>query len=119
MQVVGRAATAISTALQGKDRPDFVPQQDAGDVVIAINADRAVLTGNKFQQKIYYRHSGWPGNLRQETPEELAGRFGRAAIVWRAVDGMLPKNKLRKVRAAPARALSPSSTILSLPCTQG
>jgi large subunit ribosomal protein L13 len=100
MQVVGRAATVIVKAVQGKDRPDYTPQQDMGDAVVAINADKAVFTGGKFQEKIYYSHSGKPGNLRTTTPEELAGRFGGAAALWRAVDGMLPNNALRRVRAA-------------------
>lgn len=98
MQVVGRAATVISRSLQGKDRPDFVPQSDGGDVVVVVNADKAVLTGKKMQDKIYYRHMGKPGNLRQSTPEEKKELFGGAELVWRAVSGMLPKNKLRKVR---------------------
>lgn len=97
-EVVGRAAAQISMVLQGKDRPDYDPVADVGDVVVAINADRARLTGKKLTQKVYYRHSGKPGALRQSTPEEEIERFGGAAVLWKAVRGMLPKNKLRAVR---------------------
>lgn len=97
VQVVGRMATVISRSLQGKDRPDFVPQSDGGDVVVVLNADKVVLTGSKMQNKIYYRHMSKPGNLRKSTPEEKKEMFGGAELVWQAVNGMLPKNKLRKV----------------------
>jgi large subunit ribosomal protein L13 len=98
-QVVGRAAAVVASVLQGKDRPDYEPTADTGDVVIAINANHAVLTGGKMENKVYYSHSGKPGNLKERTPAELKDRFGGAEIVWRAVSGMLPKNKLRKVRS--------------------
>lgn len=98
-QVVGRAASAISLVLQGKDKPTFEPTADNGDIVVCINADHAVLTGNKFQEKIYYRHSGKPGCLRTSTPALEHEKYGGGAeIVWKAVNGMLPKNKLRRVR---------------------
>lgn len=97
MQVIGRVATVIARSLQGKDRPDFVPQSDGGDVVVVINADKSVFTGKKMEEKIYYRHMGKPGNLRESTPEEKKEMFGGAELVWKAVSGMLPKNKLRNV----------------------
>lgn len=62
-----------------------------------MNADKAIFTGKKMQEKIYYRHMGKPGNLRESTPEEKKEIFGGAELVWKAVSGMLPKNKLRKV----------------------
>jgi large subunit ribosomal protein L13 len=97
LQVVGRVATVISTVLQGKDRPDYNPTADGGDVVVVINADNAILTGRKEEDKIYYSHSGKPGNLKKSTPAEKREQFGGAEIIWKAVNGMLPKNKLRKV----------------------
>jgi ribosomal protein L13 len=96
-QVVGRVATVISQSLQGKDRPDYTPQSDGGDVVVVINADQAVFTGEKMKEKIYYSHSGKPGNLKESTPEQKKEMFGGAELVWKAVSGMLPKNKLRQV----------------------
>lgn len=111
-QVVGRAAAVVAAVLQGKDRPDFEPTGDGGDAVIAINADRAVLTGKKATDKTYYRHSGKPGNLKRESPADLHARFGGAEVVWRAVSGMLPKNRLRRVRL-PVPALAPD---VVMPC---
>lgn len=99
-QVIGRVAPVISSALQGKDRPDYTPQSDGGDVVVVVNADQAVFTGKKMQDKVYYRHMGKPGNLRESSPEEKKEQFGGAELIWQAVNGMLPKNKLRKVSLA-------------------
>lgn len=98
VQVVGRAAAVVARVLTGKDRPDYEPTADMGDVVVMINADKAVLTGKKNEEKIFYSHSGKPGNLKKQTPEELKAKFGGADVVWRAVSGMLPKNRLRDVR---------------------
>jgi ribosomal protein L13 len=97
MQIVGRAAAVIAHVLQGKDRPDYRPQHDGGDVVVVINASKAIFTGKKMKEKIYYSHSGKPGNLKTTTPQKLKDKFGGAAMIWKAVDGMLPKNKLRAV----------------------
>jgi ribosomal protein L13 len=97
-QVVGRAATVISRALQGKDRPDYCPQHDMGDVVVVINADKAIFTGKKYEEKKYYSHSGRPGNLKITTPKELTERVGSEVVICKAVNGMLPKNRLRDVR---------------------
>jgi len=90
---VGRAATRVATVLRGKHRPDFTPHVDTGDFVIAINADKVVLTGNKPQQKTYYRHSGYPGGIKGITAEKLLQK--RPEDVFQiAVKGMLPKNRL-------------------------
>ena len=86
--------------LQGKDKPTFNPALEEGDIVVVINADQAQLSGKKQAEKIYYRHSGVPGNLHKSTPAELAVKFGQAEVLWRAVSGMLPKNHLRKVRCS-------------------
>jgi large subunit ribosomal protein L13 len=97
MQAVGRGAALIARVLQGKDRPDYKPEQDGGDVVVVINASKAVLTGKKMEKKQYFRHSGKPGNLKTFTPKDLKEKFGVTAIIWNAVNGMVPKNRLRSV----------------------
>lgn len=98
--VVGRLATHVSRLLVGKHKPIYMPNKaSVGDHVVVVNARDAVLTGNKFEQKIYYWHTGWPGGLKQTTPRHLAERKNRPEdIIERAVNGMLPKNKLRKLR---------------------
>ena len=90
---LGRAASRIATVLRGKHKPTFTPHIDCGDFVIVVNAGGAKLTGNKLEQKRYYRHSGWPGGLREETAKTLLSRKP-AEIVRLAVKGMLPKGRL-------------------------
>jgi large subunit ribosomal protein L13 len=90
---LGRLCATVARLLLGKHKPTYVPHLDAGDFVIVVNAEKAVLTGGKEQQKVYYRHSGRPGNLRQERAEELRQRRPDQ-LVQRAVRGMLPKNRL-------------------------
>ncbi len=91
--VLGRAASAIATVLLGKHKADYAPHVDNGDFVIAINASKIRVTGKKMTDKIYYRHSGWPGSLRQRTFEEMLKRNPRRVIEL-AVKNMLPKNRL-------------------------
>jgi large subunit ribosomal protein L13 len=95
--VLGRLATQVATLLRGKHKPIFAPHADTGDFVIVVNADKVALTGNKRRDKVAYRHSGYPGGLRQVRYEELlASRPDRAVEL--AVKGMLPHNRLgRKV----------------------
>jgi large subunit ribosomal protein L13 len=97
-QVLGRLAARVARLLIGKDKPNFTPHLDCGDHVVVINAEKIRLTGSKLEQKIYYRHSGYPGGLK-ETPIKrlLSGRAD--TVVREAVLGMLPKNKLRAHRA--------------------
>lgn len=90
---LGRLSTNVARLLTGKHKPTWVPHLDAGDFVVVVNADKAVLTGRKEQQKIYYRHSGQPGNLKQETAGELRERKP-TELVRLAVKRMLPKNRL-------------------------
>ncbi len=92
-QTVGRAAQKIATILRGKHKPSFTPHNDTGDFVVAINADKVVLTGNKLLTKMYRRHSGFPGGLREERAEEVLAKYPERIIEF-AVKGMLPKNKL-------------------------
>lgn len=91
---LGRIAAKAAHILMGKHRPTFEYHRKAGERVIITNTDRLMLTGRKWHQKRYFRHSGYIGNLRQTTAAELARRDSRE-LVRRAVSGMLPKNKLR------------------------
>ena len=94
---LGRIATQIATYLTGKYKPTFTPHTDGGDYVIVINAEKAVVTGNKELQKKYYRHSGFPGGIRDARLEEVREKFPEQ-IIEAAVRGMLPKNKLAAER---------------------
>jgi large subunit ribosomal protein L13 len=91
--VLGRLATHAATLLRGKHKPTFAPHVDGGDFVIIINADKVALTGNKREQKMAYRHSGYPGGLRATSYAELLDTDPRKAVE-KAVKGMLPHNKL-------------------------
>jgi large subunit ribosomal protein L13 len=93
-KILGRLAVEIANLLRGKNKPSFVPYLDMGDEVIVINTDKIKVTGRKLKQKIYYRHSGYPGGLRATKLEEALKKDSRE-VVRRAVYGMLPKNKLR------------------------
>jgi large subunit ribosomal protein L13 len=92
-QVVGRLATKIADVLRGKTKPQFTPHTDSGDFVVVINADKVRFTGNKMEDKKYYRHSGYVGNLKVRTAREQMERKPEA-ILMSAVKGMLPKNTL-------------------------
>ena len=92
-QVLGRAASAIASLLRGKHKPNFTPHVDCGDNVIVINADKVRLTGNKALQKVYLRHTGYPGGQRSTTFRQMQEKSPERVIEF-AVRGMLPKNKL-------------------------
>ena len=92
-KTLGRLATQIADLLRGKGKPQYTPHIDTGDFVVVVNAERIHVTGNKLEQKLYYRHSGYPGGLRSRTlAEQLARR--PEEVLRKAVKGMLPKNKL-------------------------
>jgi large subunit ribosomal protein L13 len=92
-KTLGRLATQIADTLRGKRKPEYTPHCDVGDFVIVVNAEKVSVTGNKRQEKRYYRHSGFPGGLRSRTFEEMIER--RPEEVLRlAVKGMLPRNRL-------------------------
>jgi large subunit ribosomal protein L13 len=92
-KTLGRLATEIANTLRGKRKPQYTPHCDVGDFVIVVNAEKVSVTGNKRQEKRYYRHSGFPGGLRSRTFEEMIAR--RPEEVLRlAVKGMLPRNRL-------------------------
>ena len=90
---LGRLASEIAGILKGKHKPIYAPHMDTGDHVIVVNADKVAVTSDKAMQKIYYRHSGFPGGIKAETFESLRQRRPEA-IIERAVRGMLPKNRL-------------------------
>lgn len=90
---LGRVATEAARLLRGKHKPIFTPHVDTGDHVIVINAEKAVLTGNKLQQKKYYRHSGYPGGLKSIGYDVLMRQKPELAM-YQAVKGMLPHNRL-------------------------
>ncbi len=92
-QRLGRLATEIANVLRGKNKPTYTPHLDTGDYVIVINAEKVVVTGKKSEQKLYRRHSGRPGGMKEETFAHLQGRIPER-IIEKAVKGMLPKNSL-------------------------
>jgi large subunit ribosomal protein L13 len=94
-KTLGRLATQIADTLRGKRKPQYTPHVDTGDFVVVVNAEKIAVTGNKLDQKRYYRHSGYPGGLRSRTLREQLER--RPTEVLRvAVKGMLPKNRLAR-----------------------
>lgn len=91
--VLGRLASEIATRLRGKHKPIYSTFMDTGDFVVVLNADKVRLTGKKWDDKIYYRHTGYIGGIRQDTASELRDKKPEQ-LVYRAVKGMLPKNTL-------------------------
>jgi len=92
-QALGRLASRVAFILRGKHKPNYTPHADCGDNVIVINAEKITLSGNKFVEKQYVRHTGYPGGQRTSTAEEVHAKFPER-IIEKAVKGMLPKNKL-------------------------
>lgn len=94
---LGRIATIVADKLIGKNKPTYTPHIDGGDYVVVINAAKTVVTGNKETAKVYYRHSGFPGGIKDATLAEVRERAPER-IIEAAVKGMLPKNKLSSER---------------------
>ncbi|MFI5273261.1 MAG: 50S ribosomal protein L13 [Ktedonobacterales bacterium] len=92
-QILGRLATEIATILRGKHKPTFTPHLLSGDFVVVINASKIAVTRNRLDQKMYYRHSQYPGGLKQETLRDALRKHPERVIEW-AVQGMLPQNRL-------------------------
>ena len=92
-QTLGRLATRIATLLEGKHKPTYSPHIDVGDHVVVVNAGRVKVSGNKLVQKRYYRHSNYPGGLKEESLEALLARKPEL-VIERAVKGMLPQNRI-------------------------
>lgn len=91
--VVGRLCSKVAKVLRGKHKPSFTPHVDCGDNVIIINAEKIRFTGSKMSDKVYMRHTGYPGGQRTQNPEELLAKYPER-VVEKAVKGMLPKNRL-------------------------
>jgi len=96
-QRLGTLAVRIARALSGKHKATWTPHIDDGDFVVVINAEKIELGGNKWDQKVYYRHSGYPGGLKLQTAREVMDKHPER-LIERAVRGMLPPNRLRNVR---------------------
>ena len=94
-KTLGRLATTVAATLRGKHKPTFTPHIDTGDFVVVVNADKVKVTGNKETQKVYYRHSNYPGGLKSETLKDMRERHPDR-IIENAVKGMLPRNSLGK-----------------------
>ena len=96
-QTLGRLATQIADTLRGKGKPQYTPHVDTGDFVVVVNAEKIAVTGNKLDDKIYYRHSGYPGGLRARPLREQLERRP-TEVLRKAVKGMLPRNKLARAQ---------------------
>ena len=92
-QILGRVAVEVASILRGKTKPTFTPSVDMGEFVVVVNAAEVRLSGKKLTDKVYSRHTGYPGGLRQETVSQALARHPER-VLERAVRGMLPKNKL-------------------------
>ncbi|MDA9595003.1 50S ribosomal protein L13 [SAR86 cluster bacterium] len=94
-KTLGRLSTKVAFILMGKDKAQYTPNSDLGDYVVIINAEKIKITGNKDTQKNYYRHTGYPGGLKSTTFLDMIEKKPEE-IIFKAVQGMLPKNKLSK-----------------------
>ena len=92
-EILGRVASQIAKVVRGKHKPGYTPHVDCGDNVIVINADKVKLTGRKMTEKVYVRHTGYPGGQRFATPRQLMEK-NPALVIEKAVRGMLPRNRL-------------------------
>jgi large subunit ribosomal protein L13 len=94
-QILGRLATQIADRLRGKGKPEYTPHVDTGDFVVVVNAEKIAVTGNKLDGKKYYRHSGYPGGLKERSLREQLERRP-TEVLRKAVKGMLPRNRLAR-----------------------
>ncbi|MDR0333812.1 MAG: 50S ribosomal protein L13 [Dysgonamonadaceae bacterium] len=97
-QTLGRLSSKVAKLLRGKYKPSFTPHVDCGDNVIIVNADKVIMTGNKWTDRTYLRYSGYPGGQKESTPQDLMNKGGNKKgfhpLYRKVVKGMLPKNKL-------------------------
>ena len=96
-QTLGRLATQIADRLRGKGKPQYTPHVDTGDFVVVVNAEKIAVTGNKLEDKMYYRHSGYPGGLRARPLKDQLARQP-TEVLRKAVKGMLPRNRLSRAQ---------------------
>ena len=104
---LGRVASEVAQLLRGKHKPTFSPHMDMGDYVIVLNAEKVAVTGTKETDKVYYRHSGFPGGIKAQTVETIRERHPER-LIENAVKGMLPKNKLGRATFAKLRVYAGS-----------
>src|SRR5690606_39007466 len=97
-KTLGRLASEVAVRLRGKHKPEYTPHVDTGDYVVVINAEKVVVTGNKATDKIYYRHTGFPGGLKEASFEKVIERKPQL-VIEKAVKGMLPRNPLGRAMA--------------------
>ena len=91
--ILGRLASKVARILRGKNKPEYTPHVDCGDNVIVVNAEKVQLTGKKLTDKVYIRHTGYPGGQRTQSPTDILAKYPER-LVEKAVKGMLPKNRL-------------------------
>ncbi len=96
-RTLGRLSTQIAIALRGKTKPEYTPHVDTGDFVVVVNAEKVSVTGNKRADKRYYRHTGYPGGIKERTLEEMLRRRPEE-VIRHAVKGMLPRNRLGRAQ---------------------
>ncbi len=96
-QTLGRLATQVADTLRGKRKPQYTPHCDVGDFVIVVNAEKIAVTGKKLEEKLYHRHSGYPGGLRTRTLQEMLDRRPEE-VIRKAVKGMLPRSRLGRAQ---------------------
>ena len=94
-KTLGRLSTRIADTLRGKDKPQYTPHTDTGDFVVVVNCEKVTVTGKKMDEKMYYRHSGYPGGLKERTLREQLERRP-TDVLRKAVKGMLPRNRLAR-----------------------
>lgn len=107
-QIVGRLASKVANVLRGKDNPQYTPHTDSGDFVVVINAEKLKFTGNKLDNKKYYRHTGYVGSLKEEKAGDLLERDPQK-VLMNAVKGMLPKNRLGREQLTKLRVYAGES----------
>jgi len=96
--VLGRMAAIIADTLRGKHKPSYTPHVDCGDNIVVINAEKVALTGRKMTDKVYYRHTGYPGGIKSRTPQKILEGKKPADVIYLAVQRMLPRNKLARTQ---------------------
>ena len=94
-QTLGRLATEIARLLRGKNKPQYTPHIDTGDFVVVVNAEKVTVTGKKAEQKVYYRHTGYPGGLKETSYEVMLDRKP-TEVLRKAIRGMMPKTRLAR-----------------------
>ena len=96
--VLGRLASNVSLMLRGKHKPQYTPNIDCGDFIVVINADKVKLTGRKTSDKVYYRHTGYPGGIKTRTPESILDSKNPELVVQKAVERMMPRGPLGRAQ---------------------